>query len=223
MTVAPSRNPPEWLRRAQAMKADGVSQRRIAAAVGAGQEGVKRWLDRYPLGTTSFRKLENRETMTIPVPDWLPRAKALRLEGRTIVDICSELGITETTCGKWLRRCNITIDLKAMRTATKETPPWADKARALHADGASWRMIERELGVSVRLVRKAIDSEYAERCRENNRKYMAAGGWDARMDRQRKAKEAEAIAAVEKPRTAARELRAERFYNYRETSVRWGR
>jgi hypothetical protein len=205
------------------MKAAGVSQRKIAAAVGAGQEGVKRWLDRYPPGPTPPIECEKRQTMTFVGPDWIPRAIELRKDGATIEIIARAIGVGETTVAKWLARNKIRVDIRSINFTHKEPPAWAEKAKAMKADGASWRAIEREFGVAVHTIRRHIDPGYAEYRQRDNQRYLDQGGWEMRKEREKKAKEAAQRAAIEKPRTAARELRAERFYNYREEAVRWGR
>jgi len=86
--MTPPRNPPIWLERAQAMRADGYSQRKIADAVHAGHDAVKRWLTKYPPGTTPPRGDEPR-----PVAEWEEPARQMRAEGKSWENIALAVGV----------------------------------------------------------------------------------------------------------------------------------
>lgn len=90
--MTPSRTPPEWLPRAQAMRADGYSQRKIADAVHAGHDAVKRWLKKFPPGTTPPAHDAPR-----PAAEWEAPARQLRADGKSWETIALAVGVKSHT------------------------------------------------------------------------------------------------------------------------------
>jgi hypothetical protein len=97
-----TRNPPAWLPEAQAMKAAGIAQRKIAVAVHAGHESVRLWLAKYPRGTTpppaplpeSGPPAKLSAMTTYIPPDRLQPAKQMRLDGMSWRLIAEALDVT---------------------------------------------------------------------------------------------------------------------------------
>ena len=206
-----------WLPRAQAMKAAGVAQRKIAAAVHAGHESVKLWLEKYPPGTTPPDRAEvqhpvkrdEKRTISLVGPDWLPEAKQMRLDGKTYKQIAAILGKSDNVVSKTFRRYRINIEVK--RGADTPPPSWVDRAKTLQRTGHSWKSIAAELQVGVHLVRKEIEPGYAEYRAKQNRDYMDRNGWSMRKEREQKAKELAEKQAAERPSASAGMLAAGRF------------
>ena len=86
------RTSPTWLARAQAMRADGYSQRKIADAVHAGPHAVKRWLAKYPPGTTPPSPDTPR-----PAPEWEAAALQMRADGAAWETIALAVGVKSHT------------------------------------------------------------------------------------------------------------------------------
>ena len=86
------RTPPIWLARAQAMRADGFSQRKIADTVHAGHHAVKLWLAKYPPGTTPPPYDAPR-----PPAEWEAPARQLRAEGKSWETIALAVGVKSHT------------------------------------------------------------------------------------------------------------------------------
>ena len=86
------RMPPTWLARAQAMRAAGVSQRKIAATVHASHDSVRHWLKRFPPGTTPPSRDEPR-----PAAEWEEPARQMRVEGKSWETIALAVGVKSHT------------------------------------------------------------------------------------------------------------------------------
>ena len=86
------RTPPIWLARAQAMKANGYSQRKIADAVHAGHHAVKLWLAKYPPGTTP-----PSPDAPQPAPEWEAAALQMRADGAAWETIALAVGVKSHT------------------------------------------------------------------------------------------------------------------------------
>ena len=86
------RMPPAWLPKAQTMRADGYSQRKIADAVHAGHHAVKLWLAKYPPGTTP-PSLDAPQ----PAPEWEAAALQMRADGAAWETIALAVGVKSHT------------------------------------------------------------------------------------------------------------------------------
>jgi hypothetical protein len=152
--------------------------------------------------------------MTSAVPDWLAKAKQMRLDGKTYKQIAAILGKSENVVSKTFRRYKINIEV--IRGADLPPPSWVDRARSMQRRGNSWKSIAAELDVGVHLVRKEIDPGYAEYRAQQNRDYMDRGGWSMRKEREKRANELAEKQAVDRPKASASILAAGRFYDLRD-------
>ena len=107
-------------------------------------------------------------------PDWLPRAVELAKASKTYEQIGIELGLSRNTVCKAMVRHKANIEVQAHKRDEQDTPPWAEKARAMREAGASWKTIMREFGLSFRTLAKAIDPNYSERRAKENQRFMEA-------------------------------------------------
>ncbi len=144
MSNPPPRNVPEWLPRAQAMRAEKASFGSIAKTVRAGHLSVRTWLERFPPGTTP------------PTPE------------------------------------------------DRVPAEWEAPARQMKAGGMAWRVIAKALGVKEHTIRLAIDPVFRERTLRNQKlaRDLRVNSYTARQ-----------LDEAEKPKASPGMLAASRFYN----------